>query len=140
MTNPVIIKTVFLKATRERVWKFLTDPGKLSEWFHRSDGTLQEGKGFELMSNTPGKETEKVCWGRVLEAKPYERLVYTFTHEELNGIETTCKWTLESVGDGTVLTLIHDGFENVGDKAFSAAADHDVGWDEHFVLLRKVIQ
>lgn len=139
MTQTKIVKTVFLKAPPEHVWKFLTEADKLAEWFHRGGADLKEGGDFILLTNSPGKEGEKLCWGRVLEAKPHERLVHTFTHEWLKGEETTCTWTLEAVGGGTVLTLVHEGFEKVGADAFTSAAGHDSGWDEHFVRLRRVM-
>lgn len=133
-----IVKTVFLKAPPEHVWKFLTEPDRLAEWFHRGGGDLSEGGDYVLETNTYGKEGERLCWGRVLEMKKPERLVHTFTHQWLNGVETTCTWTLEAVKGGAILTLVHDGWEKVEENAFAMAADHDSGWDEHFVRLRRV--
>jgi uncharacterized protein YndB with AHSA1/START domain len=138
MTQTKLVKTVFLKAPPEHVWKFLTEADKLAEWFHRGGADLEEGGDYVLLTNSYGKEGEKLLWGRVLEAKPCERLVHTFTHQRLKGVETTCTWTLEAVGGGTVLTLVHDGFDKVGADAFTTAASHDSGWDEHFVRLRRV--
>lgn len=133
-----IVKTLFLKAPPEHVWKFLTRADQLALWFHRGGGDLEEGGDYVLETNTYGKDGEKICWGRVLEMKKPERLVHTFTHDHLKGIETTCAWTLEAVESGTILTLVHDGWEKVEENAFGMAADHDSGWDEHFLRLRRV--
>lgn len=130
-----IIKTVFLKAPPKHVWKFLTTAPGLSKWFHDAPHDLKEGGPYQLNTNTMGKEGERMCWGKVLEMKPYERLVHTFTHKGLKGVETTCTWTLQAVGDGTWLTLVHEGFSG---EEFSDFTGHDAGWDEHFVRLRRV--
>ena len=138
MTDMKIVKTLFLKAPPAHVWKFLTEADQLALWFHRADADYAQGEDFALQTNSYGKEGEKLCWGRVIEMKKPERLVHTFTHDFINGVETTCTWTLEAVKGGTILTLVHDGWEQLGDDAFGAAADHDKGWDEHFVRLRRV--
>lgn len=137
MTEMKLVKTVFLKAPPEHVWKFLTEADCLAEWFHKGREDLREGGDWILESNSCGKEGESLLTGKVLEAKRPERLVHTFTHQWLKGVETTCTWTLESVSGGTILTLVHSGWEKAED-AFGQAASHDAGWDEHFVRLRRV--
>ncbi len=138
MSGMKIVKTLFLKAPPEHVWKFLTEADRMAEWFHRGANDLAEGGDYILQTNSYGKEGEKLCWGKVLEMKKPERLVHTFTHGMLQGVETTCTWTLEKVMGGTILTLVHDGWDKVEEGAFGMAANHDSGWDEHFARLRKV--
>ncbi len=133
-----IVKTIFLKAPPEHVWKFLTEADQLALWFHRGGGELEEGGDYILETNTYGMDGEKLVWGKVLEMKKPERLVHTFTHQMLQGVETTCTWTLEGVGGGTILTLVHEGWEKVKEDPFGMGANHDKGWDEHFARLRKV--
>ena len=138
MAAMTITKTLFLKAPPEHVWKFLTDKQKLSLWFYEGAESI-EGEGpYQLNTNTLGKEGDRVCWGDVSVFEPPKKLVHTFTHDFLQGVETTCVWTLTGVEGGTILLLEHSGFENVNDDAFGNAADHDKGWDEHFIRLRRV--
>lgn len=138
MSGMKIVKTLFLKAPPDHVWKFLTEKDKLAVWFHGGGEDVQEGGDFVLVSNSLGKEGEKICWGKVIEFDPPRKLVHTFTHNFLNGADTTCEWTLSAVDGGTLLRLEHTGWENAKDQAFALGADHDVGWDEHFARLRKV--
>lgn len=133
-----IVKTLYLKAPPEHVWKFLTQADQLALWFHRGAADLVPGGDWVLETNSYGKDGERLCWGKVLEMKEPERLVHTFTHNFLKEVETTCTWTLEGVGGGTILTLVHDGWENFEEDPFGMAANHDKGWDEHFNHLRKV--
>ncbi len=138
MSDMKIVKTLFLKAPPEHVWKFLTDADKLATWFHEGEGALEQGGDWAVLTNSPGKEGDRVCWGEVVEMKKPEKLVHTFTHNHLNGVETTCTWTLEAVKGGTILTLVHDGWDAYEADPFGMAADHDKGWDEHFARLRHV--
>lgn len=136
MTDGTIVKTIYLKAPRARVWAYLTEADKLARWFHEADKTLEAGQDYALMSeNTPG---EKTLWGKVVESDAPSRLVYTFTHDHLAGVETLVTWELVETDGGTQLTMTHSGFEKAGDNAFAMLAAHDKGWDEHFARLRMV--
>lgn len=138
MSDMKIVKTLFLKAPPDHVWKFLTEKDKLAIWFHDAEEDVRKGGDFTLVSNSLGKEGEKLCWGKVIEFDPPRRLVHSFTHNYLQGVETLCEWTLKGADGGTVLRLEHSGWEKVKEGAFANGADHDVGWDEHFVRLRRV--
>jgi uncharacterized protein YndB with AHSA1/START domain len=129
-----IVKSLYLKAPPRHVWKFLTTGPGLSKWFHDAPHDLEQGGEWRLNTNSMGREGEKMAWGKVVEMKPHEKLVHTFTHPGLKGVETTCTWTLEPVEDGTWLTLVHDGF-----AGFAEALDHDLGWEKHFPRLRLVV-
>lgn len=137
MTEARIEKSLFLKASPERVWDFLTRPELLARWFHPSDTELVPGAAYALLSNN-GDGT-KVCWGDVLEAEPPTRLVYSFTHQWLEGHKTRVEWTLAPVANGTLLKLVHDGFEGAKTDIFESLCDHDAGWDEHFGNLRECL-
>jgi len=139
MTDMKLVKTLFLKAPAEHVWKFLTEADKLALWFHQGRDDLREGGDWIVETNSLGKEGEKLCYGKVLEMNKPHKLVHTFTHQWLKDVETTCTWTLEEVKGGTILTLVHDGWEKVEEDAFGTAASHDTGWDEHFIRLRRVV-
>lgn len=132
-----IVKTIALKAPREHVWRFLTEADKLALWFMRGAADLKAGGDYALVTNSYGKEGEKICWGEVLEMKPPEKLVHTFTHKGLEGAATKCTWVLEEAPGGTVLTLTHEGWEKV-QNAFGEFSEHDKGWDEFFTRLRRV--
>ena len=131
-----LVKTIYLKAPRAHVWTFLTKADRLALWFHQGEKDVTAGGDWTLVTNSLGKEGQRMCWGKVRVFEPPARLVHTFTHP--GGVETTCTWDLEEVEGGTVLTLTHDGFEKTGAGALNNTYDHDKGWDEHFVRLRRV--
>ena len=88
-----ITKTIFLKAPAAHVWKFLTKADALALWFHAGEKDLVDGGPYSLLTNSYGKQGEPLVTGKVLEMKAPERLVHTFTHGMLQGVETTCTWT-----------------------------------------------
>jgi len=128
-----IIKTIFIKASPEVVWKYLTDKDKLDTWFHEAAENLTKGKEYSLLSrDRPG---EHLLGGKVLEFNPPHRLVTTFTHQWMNHVDTLVTWDLFPIEGGTRLQLTHSGFEKTADP-FALAQDHDEGWDEHLTKLR----
>lgn len=140
MKSIEIVKTVFLKAPPHHVWRFLTEKDKLAVWFHEGETDLRPGGDYGLLTNTFGQEGTRLIAGKVIEFDPPRRLVHTFTHHELKNIETLCAWDLIEAKGGTILVLTHTGWEALGDAAFNNAANHDAGWDEHMIRLRRVTQ
>lgn len=139
MTSSTIIKTVMFSAPRETVWEFLTDKDKLAIWFHPAEADLADGEDFVLLSTNYDGQSEKICWGSVLEMERPSRLKYTFTIKPLGGHMTTVTWALEEVHGGTRLTLHHEGFDAAGDGALGILTAIDAGWDKHFAKLREAV-
>lgn len=133
-----VVKTVYLNAPRAHVWRFLTEADMLALWFHRAAVDFAEGGDYTLVSNSLGREGEPLLTGKILEMRPPERLVHTFNHKTLGGVETKCTWTLEEAREGTLLTLVHEGFEKVAADYFGVVPEIDKGWDLHLSRLRVV--
>lgn len=133
MSNTQLKKTIFINSTPENVWKYLTNKDKLGEWFHAGKTNLTKGNDYQLLN----KEGNKLCWGKVTEFDAPNRLVYSFTHDHLKGVDTTVIWELSSVHGGTMLKLTHYGFENADVDTLGMLINHDKGWDDHFGRLRE---
>ncbi len=139
MSTTTINKSIFLPASRETVWQYLTDKDKLGEWFHPAAQNLSEGQAFSLLSD-PNDSDSKICWGDVLTATEPSELIFTFTIKPMGGIMTTVKWTLEEAAGGTRVTLAHEGIgEAGGEAALGLLTALDEGWDKHFMKLRGFI-
>lgn len=132
MTNNTLRKTIFLQASRETVWQFLTQPDKIGTWFHAPTAPLKQGEEFALYGNESG---DRVVWGQVREARAPEYLEYSFTIKPMNGAESTVRWTLDKVPGGTRLSLEHEGLP-AGEAAFGLTLALDKGWDGHLGQLR----
>lgn len=131
MTDTVLQKTIYLRATPAQVWAYLTDPDKLALWFHKPDVPLTEG-AYEMFGTESG---DRLMWGDVLVADPFNRLEYTFTIAPMGGAVSTVKWQLSEVPGGTRLSLRHEGLPQ-GAEAFGLTLALDKGWDEHLGRMR----
>ncbi len=131
MTDTILRKSIYLKATPAQVWAYLTDPAKLEIWFHKPNTALVEGN-YEMIG---ADSVEKFMWGKVLVAEPFSRLEYTFAITPMGDLTSTVKWRLEEVPGGTNLSLRHEGLPQ-GTEAFGLTLALDKGWDEHLLKLR----
>lgn len=131
MTQNILRKTIYLKATPAQVWAYLTEPEKLAIWFHKPKAILDLGD-YAMYGVKSG---DKVIWGEVLVAEPYTRLEYTFTVAPMGDAVSTVKWRLEELDVGTRLSLEHEGLSTDA-EAFGLTLALDKGWDEHIGRMR----
>ncbi len=132
MTETTIRKEIYLRASRQEVWRYLTDPDKLALWFHRPTAPLRQGNAFEMHGAESGR---RLIWGTVISAREPDYLEYTFTVEQMDGAESLVRWELTPVAGGTRLSLEHTGLPQNA-EAFGLLLSLDAGWEEHMGHLR----
>ncbi|WP_299282956.1 SRPBCC domain-containing protein [uncultured Tateyamaria sp.] len=132
MTDTVLRKTIFLKAPRQMVWDYLTQPEHLAKWFHAPKGPLKAGEPLEMFGTTSG---DKLIWGEVRVANAPDHLEYSFTVGPMGDAVSTVKWILTEVPGGTQLALEHSGLPQ-GEVAFGLTLALDKGWDDHLMQMR----
>lgn len=131
MTDTVLQKSIYLKATPAQVWAYLTDPDKLAIWFHKPKTAMVEGE-YEMFGTESG---DRLMWGKVLVAKPFTQLEYTFAIAPMGDQSSTVKWLLTEVPGGTNLSMRHEGLPQ-GTEAFGLTLALDKGWDDHLARMR----
>lgn len=139
MAEADIVKSIFLAASRETVWAYLTEKDKLGEWFFRAKADLADGKDYTLMGVADGGAPVKNCWGTVVHMEPPSKLIYSFTITPFEGAMTTVTWTLEEENSGTMLTLTHDGISAAGEAALSVFADVENTWGKFLSTLSELL-
>ena len=132
MTDTTIRKSVFLNASKEQVWAYLTDPDKLAIWFHKPEKTLSLGDNYSMFGTSSG---DKLMWGNVMKSDPFDALEYSFTIAPMGDATSMVKWKLEDVAGGTRLSLEHSGLPQ-GAEAFGLTLALDTGWDDHMSRMR----
>ncbi|WP_424986506.1 SRPBCC family protein [Microbulbifer sp. S227A] len=135
MSDNIIQKSIYLKASPQQVWSFLTEPDKLALWFHRPSAPLLQGNVFEMHGSESGK---RLIWGKVTVARAPEYLEYTFTVEPMGDSESLAQWELTPVAGGTRLSLVHRGLPQTA-EAFSLLLSLDAGWEEHMGRMRSLL-
>lgn len=132
MTETALQKTIYLKASKDVVWAYLTDPAKLALWFHEPKEPLAKGADFAMYGAESG---DKLIWGKVTTFQPHDLLEYTFTVAPMGEAVSTVRWQLDAVAGGTRLSLTHTGLPQ-GAEAFGLTLALDKGWDEHLARMR----
>ena len=134
--DTTIRKSVFLRADKATVWRYLTDADWLGKWFHPAQEDLAEGREFLLTNQGDG---DRMCWGRVTEMRAPDYMRWDFTVGPLNGRMTTVEWRLETAPGGTRLSLDHSGVPDDQD-AFGLLLALDKGWHGFLGNLHKVTE
>lgn len=106
----------FIAAPPAKVWAAITEPEQVRKWWAPGAISTKVGDTFQLDMNK---------WGAVnctvLESVPNEKFVYSFGSWTLN-------WTLEATDGGTLLRLIHAGFDLSKPQDAFAFENMGKGW------------
>jgi uncharacterized protein YndB with AHSA1/START domain len=104
--------------SRAKVWRALTDPELMALWGMRPEGFAPVvGTRYKLFGK-PNRMWRGFIECEVLEARAPERLRYSWIGSE-NAAPTQVTYELEARGNGTRLTLKHEGFAGVGGFVFA---------------------
>jgi uncharacterized protein YndB with AHSA1/START domain/predicted enzyme related to lactoylglutathione lyase len=91
-------------APRERVWRAMTDPAQLAQWWGRGNKVvvekfdLRRGGHWRFVEHSP--EGRHGFEGRFTEIEPPGRIVQTFEWDGMPGSASVQTLTLEDLGDG----------------------------------------
>jgi uncharacterized protein YndB with AHSA1/START domain len=118
------VRSIDVRAPRERVWAALTEPELLLGWFptHAAEVDLRERGRMRFAWETDADEAV------IDELAPPERFVFRWRPEGSERPYTTVTILLRDVGDGTTeLTLTETGFAELPDPHASFRGNED-GW------------
>ena len=117
------------------VWKAISEAEEISAWFIQADFKPQSGYNYTFTH-----EKTKIT-GKVLEANPVYKLVYTWMVVG-TGVETTVTWTLKENEEGTLLTLEHSGISNYPTEEMATTMFNSFsgGWDSCITNLEKYLK
>jgi len=120
----VVEQTVRIKARPETVWRFWTDPQRLCDWWGEA-AELDPRPGGTYRVEMDGGPTMS---GEYLELVPFERIVFSFGWEAMEGGpqvapgSTRVEVTLTPDDGDTIMTLRHSGLPG------AHAEEHQTGW------------
>jgi uncharacterized protein YndB with AHSA1/START domain len=130
--------TRILPAPRDRVWRALTDPEELAQWWGPKGFTCPSveweprvGESYRIAMRPPEGELFHLN-GRFEEVDAPNRLAFTFVWEPAtpDDRETLATLALEERGGGTDLKFTQGGFATEERRAL-----HDGGWTDSFEQL-----
>jgi uncharacterized protein YndB with AHSA1/START domain len=144
MESLAITKAVEVEAPIDRVWPFIGTASGLGRWFE-ADVILEGSPGGRYEERGAHSGSPYFIAGTVVKIEAPRELIVSCrietTPEAMWPVYTTMAFTLESTANGTLVTLVHSGFENLPEdyrdgylKGFNA------GWSATFDHLPAVIE
>ncbi|MET0341035.1 MAG: SRPBCC domain-containing protein [Polyangiales bacterium] len=132
LSQGTILATVEIAATRERVFRALTDPKEVVRWWGSPEtyqttewtSELREGGAFRARGRGADGNAFEVV-GEYLVVEPPHKLVHTWRADWDGSEVTTVTFVLDATQGGTRVTLRHEGF---GGRPESCSA-HGAGWE-----------
>ena len=113
--TPVVVERTF-NAPVETVWKALTEPDQMKQWYFDELTDFKPEVGFATKVNVHHDGTDFLHLWKVTEAVPNKKIAYTWSYEGHHG-ESLVIFELFPDGKGTRLKLTHSGLETFeGDK------------------------
>jgi len=111
MEKIAVERTIWIAASRERVWQAITDPAQVEQWF--SPGTAWKSSGLEVGGTLSvyNPDTDSHMYVQVIElVDPPHRLILRSRPEPPETPKVTT-WILEEENGGTRLILTYSGYE-----------------------------
>ncbi len=123
-----------INAPPEKVWAKLATLEGMNEWLSKKlIFEFREGGQFRMDVSIPG-DGDYVFFGEVVKVEPNKELAFTWTEHEKGKdpwpISTFVSFKLKPSKNGTLVSMIHTGFEALlGNLARKEYEGHIVGWE-----------
>jgi uncharacterized protein YndB with AHSA1/START domain len=136
------IERIF-NAPRERVWKALTDPALVAEWWGRGNRLVIErmethrGGHWRFVEHAP--DGQHGFEGRYREVTPPERVIQTFEWDGMPGHVAVQTMTLEDLGDGRTKLVTLSLFHTIEDRDGMLQSNMEQGVAQSYAALDKVL-
>ena len=141
-TQDIVLDEIFPHAPPV-LWRALTDGELIGRWLMAPTGFAAVIGNRFTYQTTPAGAWDGVIRCQVLEVRPNERLVYSWTGGDAGNVgygsklDTLVSWTLSPVTGGTRLQMIHAGFvRELNDTAFENMSE---GWGKVLVRLETLV-
>jgi uncharacterized protein YndB with AHSA1/START domain len=130
-------------APRDRVWKAMTDPRLVAQWWGRGNKLVVErleverGGHWRFVEHSP--EGIHGFEGRFAEVTPPERVVQTFEWDGMPGHVALETMTLEDVGDGRTRLITTSLFLTAQDRDGMLQSGMEGGLNESYAALDRLL-
>jgi uncharacterized protein YndB with AHSA1/START domain len=118
-------RDIWIAAPRERVWKAITDPEQVGQWF--SPGTNWRSTGLHVGARLSvyDPDTDTEMYTQILEVvdPPHRLVTRSDSHPPEKPFVTA--WTLEEENGGTRLLLRFSGYESLPDDTRRGRTEQD---------------
>lgn len=138
-TDPVIAEMTY-DSPKAVVWKAITDPVQMRQWFFEPMTDFQPKVGFETQFNVQVEGQDYLHLWKLTEVVPETRIVYDWRYEGYPG-SSTLAWELLETAKGTHLKLTHSGIETFSsDNPIFSRESAQGGWDYFVQSLKDFLE
>jgi len=141
-----IEKQIVIRAPRSRVWQALTDSAQFGAWFRVAlEGPFEAGTEVHGKMTYPGYEGLPFK-ARVERIEPEDYFSYSWPPsggkiDRPNEPWTLVEFRLADAEEGTLLTVIETGFDNLSPELrASELAAHTGGWETQLGNIRSYVE
>jgi uncharacterized protein YndB with AHSA1/START domain len=132
---PQVIRSIEIPSTPRAVWRWLATQDGLRRWISPNiEIDLRAGGAYRFL----GPDDRTWVSGTVLELAPERSLILSWLEEGSGWVNPArLVITLAAVPSGTRVTIVHDGFEGIGQPDWDETVqDYERGADQHRILER----
>lgn len=136
------IERIF-NAPRERVWRAMTEPALLAQWWGRGNKLVIErleverGGHWRFVEHSP--DGTHGFEGRFREVTPPQRLVQTFEWDGMPGHVAVNTLTLEDLGDGRTRVVTVSLFHTTGERDGMLRSGMETGLNQSYAALARLL-
>lgn len=125
---PIVSENNF-NAPISAIWKAITEPDQMRQWFFEAIADFRPEVGFETQFNVRCEDVEYLHIWKVTDVETQKRISYQWQYGDITG-DSTVTWELSETPDGTNLKLTHQITQSFpqDDPVFSREAGQG-GWD-----------
>ena len=126
-----IERSVVIKAKQERVWKALTTPEQMVQWFERIEfERLEAGQKIKFSWEPNDSVDFNETYGEITLVVPISRFGYSWQVAPPDPTSTFVIFDLETIAEGTRVTVTETGFEALSDSQREKRYQDNVGgWE-----------
>lgn len=136
------IERIF-NASRERVWRAMTDPSLVAQLWGRGNKLVIERMEVERGGHwryvEHGPDGAHGFEGRYREVTPPERIVQTFEWDGMPGYVAVNTMTLEDLGDGRTKVIVTSLFHTTEERDGMLRSGMEHGLNQSYAALDKVL-
>ncbi len=119
----VIERSIVIKADRERVWRAITTPEHMAKWF--------QPVHFERLAVGEAVTFDRGTQGSIVIVEPMDRFGFRGQIAPPHPAQTLVIFMLETVPEGTRITVTEQGFEALPDQVREIRyKDNMQGWEK----------
>ena len=124
-TNGGIERTIRIDAAPEVIFEALTTPELVERWLCH-EAAVEPRLGGRIVETAP--DGTEHLWGTVTAWEPPDRLAFTWHPGRTADTRQEVEITFLPDGDGARVSLVHSGWERLGERAADVRRNYEGGW------------